>query len=281
MASENNNDVKIEGVITENKRILVIGGTGVGKSSIIKYCSGLDVEVGNQTRGVTKGFARIPRLGDNGIEIFDENKIAWFDSAGFGESKDGTVSTSKAMSDLIYFLKKNKNGFNGVLIVIKGGRTTQQDINLFETFKALIPSHCPKLLVITHSGTLGPDWLTNTAGNDSTNSENLDCDLGEVLPKIVVNFAQSEDQEIDQIFSKKREDSKKRLIFKISEFNVQYSLYTSLEGLLKIIKRTYNVVARAFRFKLWVDQKIKTMMKTLIGDDAEAERLTNAIENED
>jgi len=150
------NEKKNENVKREEKRILVIGSVGVGKSSLCQNlgCSAAIAE--NAPVGVTLTFK--DHNIDKKFEIKDESMLMDYikgcnfiltDTCGLNEKKSGSVLNKEAIRNFFKFVKSHPEGFN-IVILVTSNRT---DVNLesnIDLIQAML-GEIPILLCITNS----------------------------------------------------------------------------------------------------------------------------------
>jgi len=126
--------------MSAKKRILIIGETGSGKSSVIKLLTGnKEIPTSDQAIGCT--FE---------CKIYDHGEFLFIDTTGFGEGSKGTVPDAKAVGKLIKFLTANKDGFSLIVTVRQRGKITEIDENNYKLFHdTLCEEKIPNLLLIT------------------------------------------------------------------------------------------------------------------------------------
>ncbi|CAF1063684.1 unnamed protein product [Rotaria sordida] len=139
-------------------RILVIGQTGAGKSSVINLLAGKKVAtVDDGANGCTFKFETY-QCDYNG-ELFE-----LIDTVGLNEGSKGTVKPKDAMKMLIKFIKGNKRGFSCVLFVMPKGRITESfEKNHMLFYQTLLNGKTPAILFLSHCESDEPmnKWITN------------------------------------------------------------------------------------------------------------------------
>jgi len=130
----------------EEKNILVLGTTGVGKSSFCFNLGATDAVSSDKPIGETLDFMKLKPLLRNGV-IFHIT-----DACGFNEGKDGAVIRDQAIKKFITFVGAHQSGFNLVILV----KPLRNDENLDKNFK-LIRSLLPEVPILlcvqqTYSG---------------------------------------------------------------------------------------------------------------------------------
>jgi GTPase Era involved in 16S rRNA processing len=101
---------------TKAKRVMFIGATGEGKSSIINLLIGTDkAKVGDGAHGVTFECQEYT------VEHSHINYVLC-DTVGLDEGTRGTIPHKEAIRTLVQFVKTYKNGFNLLIFVMKKGR---------------------------------------------------------------------------------------------------------------------------------------------------------------
>lgn len=127
-------------------RILVVGGSGEGKSSLINLLAkGIVADVNSGARGCTLKCA------DFGVNYLD-SKYLLTDTVGFNEPEDGAVSHNDAIKCLVNFAKEHSKGFNLIVFVMRKGRITQSFQSTYEFFhKVLFNEEIPCILYLSGS----------------------------------------------------------------------------------------------------------------------------------
>ncbi|CAF3353076.1 unnamed protein product, partial [Rotaria socialis] len=125
------------------KRILIIGKTGVGKSSIIRYMGGVDNNekkptISNKQRGET--FENT---------LYKNEEFIFADTIGFGETNLGGRPSNIMIKNLIVFLVNNNEGFNLVIYVIDNDRIDTYVKNTYQVIDSILGPNIPKILVRT------------------------------------------------------------------------------------------------------------------------------------
>jgi len=139
-------------------RILVIGQTGAGKSSLVNLLAGKKVaKVSDGAKGCTFQFETY-QVDCNG-EIFE-----LIDTVGLNEGSAGTVKPKEAMKMLIKFIKGNKRGFSCILFVMPKGRITDSfEKNHMLFYQTLLHGETPSILFLGHCESDDPmdTWIKN------------------------------------------------------------------------------------------------------------------------
>jgi small GTP-binding protein len=138
-------------------RILVIGQTGAGKSSLVNLLAGKKVaNVCDGANGCTFKFETY-QCDYNG-ELFE-----LIDTVGLNEGSKGTVKPKDAMKMLIKFIKGNKRGFSCILFVMPKGRITESfEKNHMLFCRTLLDGKTPAILFLSHCESDDPmnTWIT-------------------------------------------------------------------------------------------------------------------------
>jgi GTP-binding protein EngB required for normal cell division len=151
-------------------RILVIGQTGAGKSSLINLLAGKKVaQVSDGAKGCTFKFETY-QVDYNG-ELFE-----LVDTVGLNEGSTGTVKPKEAMKMLIKFIKGNKRGFSCILFVMPKGRITDSFEKNYMLFcQTLLKGETPSILFLGHCESDEPmdQWIKNEENKSALNSYNF------------------------------------------------------------------------------------------------------------
>eukprot|EP01117_Protostelium_nocturnum_P014538 TRINITY_DN553_c0_g2_i1.p1 TRINITY_DN553_c0_g2~~TRINITY_DN553_c0_g2_i1.p1 ORF type:complete len:243 (-),score=70.13 TRINITY_DN553_c0_g2_i1:245-973(-) len=140
MAEKGSHDSNVK-----KKKVLVFGGTGSGKSSVVNLLLNKEIATtSNSSVGCT--FSHTSYESEElGLELFD--------TVGLGETKSGTVSDNKATDKLMSLVKEfSKDGLNLLVLCTSFGRlnaVTVQNYKFF--FEDFCFKKVPCILCVTHS----------------------------------------------------------------------------------------------------------------------------------
>lgn len=139
MFNENWKTVKEKGVMPN---VLILGGTGTGKSTLVNLIFGIDVATVSHDSPETKGFKRYGGKDYNApINIFDSEG---YELSSTDLNPDNSIECYK--QDVLNFIKKrNKNVEEAVHLIwyctsIAGKRIQKIDYEIIELISALVPN---------------------------------------------------------------------------------------------------------------------------------------------
>jgi predicted GTPase len=131
----------------KSQRILIVGGSGEGKSSLINLLAAENLAVvSSGARGCTLKCEEFSiRHGDLDYFVFD--------TIGFNEPTDGgKVSHKDAIKSLVHFAKDHKDGFNLIVFVMRKNRITKTFKDTYEFFyEVLLNKEVPCILYVSGS----------------------------------------------------------------------------------------------------------------------------------
>jgi len=105
----------------DTRRVLVIGSTGTGKSTLINSL------VGYRARDTSSGAKGCTASYSSTHMMHEGYRYDFIDTVGLNEPDGGTVSQSDALGKFLMFLKNNAKGFNLIIFCMREGRLTVQD----------------------------------------------------------------------------------------------------------------------------------------------------------
>ena len=123
------------------KTVLVFGSRGVGKTSLLNNLTGKQHDTSLGCTFETTYY--------NSVKI-GATTYGFIDTTGINEGSKGTVPGRDSIRNLLQFIKRNKNGFNLLIMVIRKGRITTEIENQYELFvKHQVAGAVPVILVVT------------------------------------------------------------------------------------------------------------------------------------
>ena len=130
--------------MAEPLRVLVFGGTGVGKTSVCNELAGRSRPTDNDAQGVT------PKTHIYGVFNSQGVAIELIDTVGLHEADSGTVPAEMAVLQLSELLKHSKDGFSLLIHVVRAGRLTKHQQDDYDFFvNRMTERKIPTLLVLT------------------------------------------------------------------------------------------------------------------------------------
>jgi GTPase SAR1 family protein len=254
---------------------LVIGETGVGKSSLIRHTLNVSAVISDGPLGCTTNVTR-----------YEDDNIVLYDSCGFNESALGKVSPAQAFVDILCFINRIKDGLNFIIMVHRG-RITESLVQNYHFFRNVVfgssspEERIPMILVMTgcESEAIGPSWWARK-------KENLEAfrNQGFEFDRIIsTSFASADKSPLEGIYSKIRQDS----IIHVREVIDQNSLAKPSKEYLSraeyLIQKIWNHVVSRFeglKQYAWVSSDIISALVKIPGIDLkEAKRVGALVTN--
>jgi GTP-binding protein EngB required for normal cell division len=125
---------------TTPRRVLIVGSSGHGKSSVIKLLTG--------NQAIVTSSGAVGCTFECKEWRTDDGKWVFIDTAGLNEGKHGTVDGKIAAKKLITFIKENQAGFSLIVLVRCKGRILVTDEKNYELFYKVLCQEKIKLMMI-------------------------------------------------------------------------------------------------------------------------------------
>jgi len=116
----------------EIKTVLILGGTGVGKSALCFHLGDLKAISSSQPVGTTLHF-------QNSEATINNDQYTLVDTCGFNESKDGSVTAQESVAQFMKFIKAHRDGFHMVMLIKREKNDSNLDKNM-KLIQSLMPS---------------------------------------------------------------------------------------------------------------------------------------------
>jgi len=231
--------------VTVVRRVLLVGSTGVGKSSIIKLLTGNEnVKTSDAAVGCTLEYA-----------TWETNGWHFTDTIGLNEGSPGTVASRVAAKKLVKFIRENGTGFSLIILVHRNDRISEMDDDNYHLFyEALCENKVPLLLAITHCDFDDPVdryWNENkvcfigkqrTAGQYGWNVKDAVCVC--TIDKAKMEKSSSV---VRPEYHKRREQSKKDLFMAMSKNALPHPIQIVTTSWLEPVVRVWNWIVRKLR----------------------------------
>lgn len=252
------------GVAAAQKRVLVIGSTGAGKSTLINALSGYDaMKTSADAKGCTGSYSSV-NVVHHGV------KYEFIDTVGVNEPDGGKVRKSDAMKLFFKFLKDNKEGFNLIVFCTREARITTEakatyDIMVKKLYS--IKGEAPPVLIVVGGMFFEyespQDWCRNNRdyfvnqGFSEAGSEGRFLCLS--LPGKPKNMV------LEKTLSAIRADSTKKA-WEAIETVVAPSpikLWSDWHDFLGLGKVLWNLIARFFGLPLAIPEELEKLLDNL------------------
>jgi len=221
-----------------HRRVLVVGSSNVGKTSMLNELCSLNLAVSNDARGCTLNTERLP------LQPHRDHFYTFFDTVGLNETDKGSVTSEKAIDNIIHLINNAREGFSLIIFVIRIGTIHNTDKTNYDLFANILThQRIPIICVIT--GCENEDPMTEYASRNSQSYESNDMKFRKIEATCFAKGGRLE----NLIYKTAREDSGKRVWNAIEEFSSERPIVTiNDENIGIVIKRTWN------KFCDWVNK---------------------------
>jgi predicted GTPase len=217
--------------IPSSIRIMVFGGSGAGKTSMINVLTNTRNPTHDGATGCTFQSTSVNcnRYG-RGYEFID--------TAGLNESDYGTVTNQDAVCELVNLLKKSIEGFNLLIYVKERGRITQDDVKNYNLFVNTITGNkIPVIAVVT--GCENERNLQNWVEQNKIKFEQSSMKFNAIVGTC---FGNTEDGRLKEIFDELRPKSKQYVWEAIDKYASEepVKFINGIGGIKTIVRNVVN-----------------------------------------
>ena len=228
-------DVELSNLKKDGKKkptILVVGNSGVGKSSMIKSMIKLSSShIPGKNISLPKvGFGLRGKTMD--IETFESDDFIWLDSCGLDEPKEGgTITCAQSICQILNFLKLSDQGIDLIIFVHRDRISRSFDSNYKFFYEIIGQKLIPCALVLT--GAELTNYYSELSDQQREEKDNelktkLASSKYEFSQVISCCFAESEDRNLGAIYSGYRQQSYSRLICALEKLFIKNTEKTEL-----------------------------------------------------
>ena len=256
--------------ITETKEklnVLVVGETGVGKSSLIKAITGnSNILTSDSVKGCT--FS---------ISSSNYDNITFYDTCGLGETKEGAISTADAFEKCLQFLVRMKDVGLNLIMFVHRGKITKNFIDIWKLFYQVIGNEeIPAICVFT-----GCESSSNLYEWKKENEENIKAYNFKFSSISGTCFASSQNPILEAAYSELRSASKHVVLLAVyTHASKTPIIVMKPETIEKQLKATWNKLVEYGQKPewKWVDKSIMENLKSIECSVSQKKRIGEIIE---
>ncbi|EFC37769.1 GTP-binding protein [Naegleria gruberi] len=147
-------------------RILVVGITGSGKSSLVNGVTGSTLATSDNANGCTCGYKR------QECE-YESQKFELIDTAGFGEvSEVGTVKPDVAFKSIQKLVRYSYSGYNLIVFVTTKKKITQTDVDHVKLITEILCKNSIPTVLLVNKSESGANKIDDICQNKWLNDNN-------------------------------------------------------------------------------------------------------------
>eukprot|EP00977_Amphora_coffeiformis_P025091 scaffold18208_cov182-Amphora_coffeaeformis.AAC.1 len=262
-----------------SNRILVIGSTGAGKSTLINALVGDDLcHTSSAAVGCTGSYTTV-------TATHNDVTYEFIDTVGINEPEEGTVSRTDALKMFFKFLRDNADGFNLIIFCTREGRITEESKTTYEVMvKKLYASseskQSPPVLIFVGGMFLEYDedpqqWCE--ANRATFVQQGLVEAAAELDAFHAIALPRSKNPMLAKVFQQISAASTKRAwnVIERTLAPEPVRLYTSVRGMLNVVQNVWNTIAANFGWPLIIPDVLREIAAACGFSSKEISELTH------